>query len=89
MEKKEMSFIEKFEAAGKELEKAMAESNEDAMIMIATSKVNDERRVSACIEGKSNDLGTLFSYVAIKDNGFKTILTNAIKVVEDYEQENK
>lgn len=89
MEKKEMSFIEKFEADGNELKKAMAESNEGAIIMIATSKVNDERRVSACIEGKLHDLGTLLSYVAIKNNGFKTILTNAIKVVEDYEQENK
>ncbi len=41
MEKKEMSFIEKFAAAGKELEKAMVVSNEDTMIMIATSVGND------------------------------------------------
>ena len=46
MEKKnEMGFIEKFEAAGKELEKVMAVSNKEAMIMIATSEGNDERRV--------------------------------------------
>ena len=89
MEKKEMSFIEIFEAAGKDLGKKLEKSNNGAMIMIATSKVNDERRVSACIEGKSPDLGTLLAYVAIKDKGFKTILTNAIMVVEDYEQENK
>ena len=90
MEKKnEMGFIEKFEAAGKELEKVMAVSNKEAMIMIATSEGNDERRVSASIEGKSAELSTLLVYVAIKDKGFKTILTNAIKGVEDYEQRNK
>ena len=89
MEKKELSFIEKFAAAGKELEKAMAESNNGAMIMIATSEGNDERRVSASIEGKSCELSILLAYVAIKDKCFKTILTNAIKGVEAYEQRNK
>ena len=89
MEKKEMSFIEKFETAGKELEKAMVESNEDAMIMIATSEGNDESLVSARIKGKSVELSTLFAYVAINNKGFKTILTNAIKGVEAYEQRNK
>ena len=89
MEKKEMSFIEKFTAACKELEKAMEESNKDAMIMIATSKGNDETQVSASIKGKSGYLETLLAYVAIKDKGFKTILTNAIMCVEAYEQRNK
>ena len=89
MEKKEMSFIEKFEAAGHELEKSMVESNKEAMIMIATSEANDERRVSASIEGKSAELSTLLAYVAIKDKGFKTILTNAIMFVESWEQKNK
>ena len=86
MEKKEMSFIEKFEAAGKELKKAMAESNNGAMIMIATS---EGVGVSARIEGNSCELSTLLAYAAIKDKGFKTILTNAIKGVEAYEQRNK
>ena len=89
MEKKEMSFIEKFAAAGKELKKAMAESNKEAMIMIATSGANDERRVSASIKGEFGDLSTLLVYVAIKDNGFKTILADAIKAVEAYEHRNK
>ena len=89
MEKKEMSFIEKFEAAGKELEKVMAVSNKEAMIMIATSEGNDERCVSASIEGNSYELSTLLAYAAIKDKGIKTILTNAIKGVEAYEQRNK
>ena len=89
MEKKEMSFIEKFEAAGEELNKAMAESNKEAMIMIATSEGNDERRVSASIEGKSAELSTLLAYAAIRDKDFKTILTNAIMRVEAWEQRNK
>ena len=89
MEKMVMSFIEKFAAAGNDLEKAMAESNKDAMIMIATSERNGERRVSASIEGKSRELSTLLAYVALKDKGFKTILTAAIRGVEDWEQGNK
>ena len=89
MEKKEMSFIEKAKAAGKELEKAMEESNKEAMIMIATSEEIDEGGVSASIKGESVELSTLLAYVAIKNKGFKTILTNAIKGVEAYEQRNK
>ena len=89
MEKKEMSFIEIFEATCKDLGKKLEKSNNGAMIMIATSEGNDERRVSASIEGKSAELSTLLVYVAIKDKGFKTILTNAIKGVEAYEQRNK
>ena len=89
MEKKEMSFIEQFEAAGHELKNAMAESNKEAMIMIATSKANDERISSVSIKGKSGDLSTLLAYVAINENGFKTILTNAIMAVEAFEQRNK
>ena len=87
MEKKEMGFADKFEAAGNELGKEIKDGC--AMIMIATSEGNDERRVSASIEGKSAELSTLLAYVAIKDNGFKTILTNAIMRVEAYEQRNK
>ena len=89
MEKKEMSFIEKFAAAGKELEKAMVESNKDAMIMIATSEGNDESRVPAIIKGESCELSILLAYAAIKNEGFKEILTNAIKGVEAWELRNK
>ena len=84
-----MSFIEKFEAAGKELEKAMVESNKDAMIMIATSEGNDESHVSASIKGKSGEIATLLALVAIKNKGFKTILTDAIRRVEAWEQKIK
>ena len=86
MEKKEMGCIEKFEAAGHEMVNAINESKDGAMIMIATS---EGVGVSARIEGNSCELATLLVYAAIKDKGFKTILTNAIKGVEAYEQRNK
>ena len=89
MEKKEMSFIEKAKAAGKELEKAMVESNKDAMIMIATSEEIDEGGVSASIKGEPVELSILLAYVAIKNKGFKTILTDAIEFVEAWEQRIK
>lgn len=89
MEKKEMSFIEKFAAAGKELEKAMVRSNKDTMIMIAASEGNGERRVSVSLKGKPGELSTLLGFVAIKDKDLKTILTTAIMCVEAWEQRNK
>lgn len=82
MEKKEMSFIEKFAAAREELEKEMVVSNKDAMIMIATSEGNDESRVSVSVKGETFEIETLLAFVAIKNKDFKTILTNAIKYVE-------
>lgn len=84
-----MSFIEKFAAAGKELENAMVKSNKDAMIMIATSEGNDESHVSASVKGETCEIETLLALFAIKNKDFKTILTNAIMFVEGYEQENK
>ena len=84
-----MSFIEKFAAAGKELENAMVKSNKDAMIMIATSEGNDESRVYDRIKGKTCEIETLLALVAIKNKDYKTILTNAIKYVEAFEQRNK
>lgn len=83
-----MSFIEKFAAAGKELEKAM-ESNKDAMIMIAASEGIDDSCVSASIKGKSHKIATLLAYVAINDKGFKKTLTDAIMCVETWEQRIK
>ena len=88
MEKKEMSFIEKFAAAGKELEKAIKESKDGAMIMIAIEG-DDEKGVSANIKGKSHMVGTLLAYVACKCDDFKMILMDAIKCVEACEQRNK
>ena len=87
MEKKnEMGFIEKFEAACKYLGKKLKKSNNGAMIMIATS---EGAGVSVGIEGNLRELSTLLAFAAIKNKGFKTILTNAIMGVEAYEHRNK
>lgn len=83
-----MSFIEKFEAAGKELEKAFNESKDGAMIMIAIEG-DEEKCVSANIKGKSHMIGTLLSYVACKCDNFKMMLMDAIKIAEMQEQTNK
>lgn len=83
-----MSFIEKFEAAGKELEKAFNESKDGAMIMIAIGGDN-EKGVSANIRGKSIMIGVLLSYVARKCDGFKKTLEQALMYAELEEQTNK
>ena len=88
MEKKEMSFIEKFEAAGHEMVNAINESKDGAMIMIAIEGDN-EKGVSANIKGKSNMIGALLSYVEYKCDGYKTILEKALMYAELEEQTNK
>ena len=77
MEKKEMSFAEKFEAAGKELEKEIKDGCN--MILIATDG-GDE--TYANIKGKSGSLSALLAFAALKPNGFEKILRNSIKVIE-------
>lgn len=88
MEKKDLSFIEKFEAAGQELVNAINEIKDGTMIMIAIEGDN-EKGVSAHIRGKSNMIGVLLSYVACKCDGFKTILEKALMYAELQEQTNK
>lgn len=84
MEKKEMSFIEKFEKASEELEKL--KGDECHMITFA---VNDEsEKIYACINGNSHKLAALLAYAALRDNGFKKILMMAIEAVEMKEQIN-
>lgn len=89
MEKKEMSFIEQFEAAGNELEKKMEEESKNgAMIMIAAEEPKEEG-ICCNIKGKSVMLSALLAYVACKDKGFKMLLIDAMKFVEIHEQKNK
>ena len=89
MEKKEMSFIEQFEAAGNELEKKMEEESKNgAMIMIAAEE-HKEEGICCNIKGKSVMLSALLSYIACKDKGFKMILIDTIKFVEMHEQKNQ
>ena len=89
MEKKEISFIEQFGAAGNELEKKMEELTKNgAMIMIAAEEP-EEKGICANIKGKPVMLSALLAYVACQNKGFKMLLINAIKFVEMHEQKNK
>ena len=81
MEKKEMSFIEKFAAAGKELEKEIKDGCN--MILIATNG-GDETYVN--IEGNRKGLSVMLAYAAIKSEGFDEILANAVKTIERYRE---
>lgn len=85
MENKEMGFAEKFEAAGKELEKEIKDGCN--MILIAT---NGDDETYANIIGKSRSISALLAYAALKSEGFDEILANAVKTVEIYrEKHNK
>ena len=85
MEKKEMSFADKFEAAGDELEKEIKDGC--AMILIATD--GGDARYGNII-GSKRCLATLLSYAALKADGFDEVLANAVKAIEIYrEKHNK
>lgn len=79
MEKKEMSFSDKFEAAGKELEKEIKDGA--AMILIATNGV-DETYVN--IDGSIKGISALLVFAAIKSEVFEEILANVVKGIELY-----
>ena len=85
MEKKEIGFSDKFEAAGKELEKEIKDGCD--MILIATDG-GDETYVH--IMGSIKVLSVMLVYAAIKSEGFYEILANAVKGIEMYrEKHNK
>lgn len=81
MEKKEISFAEKFEAAGKELEKEIKDGGN--MILIAT---NGDDETYANIIGKSRSISALLAYAALKAEDFYEILANAVKGIELYRE---
>ena len=85
MEKKEIGFADKFEAAGKELEKEIKDGCD--MILIATDG-GDETYVN--IMGNRKSLSALLAFAAIKSEGFDEILANSVKGIEMYrEKHNK
>ena len=81
---REMSFIEKFEKASEELEKAKG----DKCHMLTFAVDDESENICASINGNANKLSALLAYAALRDNGFKEILRNAVKVLEIYEQKN-
>ena len=85
MEKKEMGFADKIEAAGKELETEIKDGCN--MSLIATDG-GDETYVN--IKSKRKSLSALLAFAAIKSEGFYEILANAVKGIEMYrEKHNK
>ena len=84
MEKKELSFIEKFEKASEELEKA--KSDKCHMLTIA---VDDEsENICAVINGDACKLSASLAYAAIRDNNFEVILRNAAKCIDKIRETN-
>ena len=83
MEKKEMSFADKFEAAGKELEKEIKDGCN--MILIATDG-GDETYVN--IMGNRRSLSAILAFAALKSEGFDEILANAVKGLEIYKEKH-
>lgn len=85
MEKKEMSFAEKFEAAGDELEKEIKDGC--AMILIATDGGDAQY---GNIMGSRSSLSALLAFASLKADGFDEVLVNAVKTLEIYrEKQNK
>ena len=82
MEKKEMGFIEQFNAAGNELEKEI--KNGAAMILIAID--GDGEGIYANILGENRMLSTLLAYAALKSDGFEEIISKSIKALEIYRE---
>ena len=79
MEKKEMGFADKFEAAGKELEKEIKDGC--AMILIATDGGDAQY---GNIMGSRSSLSALLAFASLKADGFDEVLVNAVKALEIY-----
>lgn len=79
MEKKEIGFADKFEAAGEELEKEIKDGA--AMILIATDGGDAQY---GNIIGSRSSLSALLSFAALKADGFDEVLVNAVKALEIY-----
>ena len=82
MEKKEMGFAEKFEAAGKELEKEIKDGA--AMILIAIDGEGEGTYVN--VLGENRMLATILSFAALKSNGFEEIIRKSIKALDEYRE---
>ena len=77
-----MSFAEKFEAAGKELEKEIKDGA--AMILIAIDGEGEGTYVN--VLGENRMLATILSFAALKSNGFEEIIRKSIKALDEYRE---
>ena len=83
MEKQEMSFIEKFEAAFEELGKELKDGG--TMIMIASEERNLKGSLSY-IKGNTTTAAILLGECAYKNKNLKKILGRALMAAELKEQ---
>ena len=83
MEKKELSFADKFEAAGDELEKEVKDGC--AMILIATDGGDAQY---GNIMGSRSSLSALLAFASLKADGFDEVLVNAVKALEIYKEKH-
>lgn len=84
MGKKEMSFTDKFEAAGNELEKEIKDGA--AMILIAIDGDGEGTYVN--VLGENRMLATILSYAALSSDGFEEIIRKSIKALDEYREIN-
>lgn len=77
-----MGFAEKFEAAGKELEKEIKDGA--AMILIAIDGEGEGTYVN--VLGENRMLATILSFAALKSNGFEEIIRKSIKALDEYRE---
>ena len=83
MEKKEMSFTDKFEAAGDELEK---EIKDGCYIILIATDGGYETYVN--IMGSRSSLSAILAFASLKADGFDEVLVNAVKAIEIYRKKN-
>ena len=87
MEKKEMSFVRKFDAAGDELKKAIKDGG--AVILIASEVQNVKESGLCYLAGSPTTAKILLACLAYTDTQFRKILDSALKYAEWKEQMEK
>lgn len=78
MEKKEMSFIEKLQAAAREISKDIDDNR--AMIVLA----NDEDNLYINLDGKKHILIETLVRAALDDVVVEEILTSSLEIIKEY-----
>ena len=84
MEKKEMSFIEKANAAAGEISKDINENR--AMIVLANDHDSDNLYIN--MDGKKHMLIVTLVYAALGDAVFEEILTSSLEYIKKFKGQN-
>ncbi len=84
MEKKEMSFIEKFEKASEELEKLKG----DKCHMLTIAVDDESEKICAVFNGDARKISASLALTALRDSNFEEILRNAVKCIDNIRETN-